>query len=159
MITYRPARAEEWPAIIELCVQTIRHVNNRDYRPDQINAWVSRIANPGRMQKRIREQTVWVACDELTMVGLITWMTTGYIDLLYVGKDHQGRGIGSHLLRLAEVSNLREGVHQLESDVSLTAKPLFDRRGFETVQQQQVVLGSVTLTNFKMTKRINHSFD
>ena len=53
MIDYRPATESEWPAIIDLCVETIRHINIRDYQQEQVREWINRISNPGRMKNRL----------------------------------------------------------------------------------------------------------
>ncbi|MCB0600315.1 MAG: GNAT family N-acetyltransferase [Saprospiraceae bacterium] len=155
MITYRTALDTEWPAIIDLCTLTIKHINSQDYLPEQVREWVSRISNPGRMKNRLIEQSVWVAVDRDSLAGVITWKSIGYIDLLYVSRDHQRQGIGSRLLAIAEEVLSEINVREIQVDVSLTAKPLFEQNGYEVLQMQQVVIGAATLTNFKMVKRLN----
>ncbi|HQU54014.1 MAG TPA: GNAT family N-acetyltransferase [Saprospiraceae bacterium] len=153
MIDYRPATESEWPAIIDLCVETIRHINIRDYQQEQVREWINRISNPGRMKNRLQDQSAWVAVDQGSLAGIITWTSGGTIDLLYVGKNHQRQGIGNRLISIAENKIFQQGVAEILVDVSITAKPLFEQNGYRVITPQLVDLGSVQLSNFKMTKR------
>jgi putative acetyltransferase len=40
------------------------------------------------------------------------------------------------------------------ADVSITAKPFFEKIGFKIIQEQHVKLNGIELTNYKMEKSI-----
>ena len=56
----------------------------------------------------------------------------------------------SHIHILAKQQN----VNQLSADVSITAKPFFEAKGFKVLKQQAVPIKEQILTNFKMIKNL-----
>lgn len=56
---------------------------------------------------------------------------TGLIDFLYTASDRQGRGVGSALLAALEEA-VDPAVKTLHAYVSITARPFFEHRGWET---------------------------
>ena len=79
--------------------------------------------------------------------------TEGYLHSLFVHKDWQGKGVASFLLAEVERKALEYGVKEVYSEVSITARPFFEKRGYvvEKVQKQQA--NRLWLTNFAMKKR------
>jgi putative acetyltransferase len=53
------------------------------------------------------------------------------------------------VIRRADEANLK----RIYAEVSITAKPFFERQGFKMITEQQVRLRGVTLTNFLMEMR------
>lgn len=45
-------------------------------------------------------------------------------------------------------------MESLSADVSITARPFFERRGFEVVTEQHPVTAGVRMTNFHMAKSL-----
>lgn len=105
------------------------------------------------MEYRLQDQHAVVATESNTLVGVITWSLDGYIDLLYVSKDHQRQGIATYLLTQSVQDLQMRKIDSITSDVSVTARPFFEKAGFKVVQQQEVDLGRLSLTNFKMILR------
>ncbi len=73
---------------------------------------------------------------------------------MYVHKDFQGKGIASVLL---DHLITRAGNTEVSSDVSKTARPFFERKGFEVVKENHLEIDGVPISNFKMRKRTNLS--
>lgn len=48
------------------------------------------------------------------------------------------------------------GVSRYFSEVSITAKPFYERMGFKVVNDQQVDMRGVTLTNFVMERVVDN---
>ena len=65
---------------------------------------------------------------------------------------HEGKGIGSMLVKDAEDSFLCDLSFV---DASVTAKPFFEKLGYQTTLMQQVARNGELLINFKMEKRLN----
>ena len=76
--------------------------------------------------------------------------SNGHIDCFYVHHEYQRCGVGSSLMKevLNKAKTLR--LKQVFSEVSLTAKPFFESKGFKVVKQQNVCIRGVKLTNFVM---------
>jgi len=73
----------------------------------------------------------------------------GYLDRLYVHKDYQGQGIATALCN--ELENAIES-DKFTTHASITAKPFFERRGYQVIREQQVTRNGVQLTNYVMEK-------
>ncbi len=135
---FRTAQFEDISQIRELFRSTIIHVNSRDYEPDQISAWSGRadLANWG---DKINNQYFLVAILDQRIVGFASLQNGTHVDLLFVQKDHQGKGIASSLLGKLE----EKGESFLTTEASITAKPFFERQRFRVVQEQTVFAGDV----------------
>lgn len=79
----------------------------------------------------------------------------GFIDMLFVAPQYQRRGIATILLRECEARARRAGTPVLWANVSVTARPLFERLGFRVDRAQHPSRGGVTLTNYRMSKALD----
>jgi putative acetyltransferase len=153
-LTLRPATATDLAALTALFYNTITTVNAADYDEAQVAAWRAGASNREGWLRRIAEQQFRVAERGETVVGFGSLSNDGYLDLLYVHRDMQRQGIARRLLEELEHVARTRGLSEITSDVSLTARPFFERYGFVVVREQQVVLRGIELTNFKMTKTL-----
>ena len=136
MVTIRPYRSGDAPALLALFRDTIRRVNSRDYDADQIAAWASddidtevwfsRFTRPGRF--------VVVAEEAGHPIGFAELEPDGHLDRFYVSADFQRRGVGRTLMSdlLAEARRL--GLSRLFVEVSITARPFFEAQGFAVIR-------------------------
>lgn len=69
-------------------------------------------------------------------------------------KTIKGKVLPKKLYTEIENIALLQGQTELTANVSKTAKPFFEKVGFITIKEQQVMLNEVELTNFKMAKKI-----
>ena len=150
----RTATANDVPQIIQLFEGTITTVNSKDYTTEQTTVWSSRGTDAAKWIAKISEQYFIVLEGQTAIIGFASLTTSGYLDFMYVHKDHQRRGIASMLLKNLEDKAHQLNIHEIISDVSITAKPFFMSKGFKVLAQQSVNLDAVTLTNFKMRKEI-----
>lgn len=144
--------------IVTLFYDTIHSVNSRDYTQEQVEAWAPQLSGTEQKErvkwfaKSLGECISYVADNEGIMIGFADITENGYLDLMYVHKDYQRQGVGSALLNILEEEAIQLGVRQIWANVSITAKPFFERHGFTTVQSQTVNVRGVSLKNFKMEK-------
>lgn len=136
----RFAEDSDAEGIATLRRESILAVNAKDYPPDVIQAWANRVsAERIRMTQAVCKR--WVAeCRE--RVGLLLGfcdhsLTDNELSRLYVHKDHQGEGIGSQLLQVAEASMIQHGYREAYLLSSLTAKNFYLRKGYEVVEETQ----------------------
>src|SRR5438034_4109387 len=108
MVTLRPYRRDDAPALLALFRDTIRCVNSRDYSPAQIAAWASDNIDTGSWFGRFTGRYVPVAEEAGRPVGFAELEPDGHIDRVYVSADHQRRGIVRQLLA-AVVAEARRG--------------------------------------------------
>ena len=151
----RKATAEDINELSELYYETITTINSKDYNEEQIKAWASTADRTENLLRRINEQHFFVAeSDDKKITGFASLDKPGYLDLLYVHKNFQHRGVATLLLQ--EIFNTANelNISKLQTDASITAKPFFEKHGFKTVQQQTVKIKDVELINYKMEKLI-----
>ncbi|RYZ18748.1 MAG: GNAT family N-acetyltransferase [Chitinophagaceae bacterium] len=148
----RRATAADAAALGALYRDTITHVNSRDYNAEQVAVWAGRAQRTESLLQRIEEQYFLVAEEDGQPTGFGSITAGGFLDMLFVHKDHQGKGIANALVDMLESYAVRHDALLLTAEVSITARPFFEKKGFEVVQEQQVTIDGVRLTNFKMRK-------
>lgn len=79
---------------------------------------------------------------------------TGYLDRLFVHKNHQHEGIATAICNKLESYVTGE---KIVTHSSITARPFFEKRGYRTIREQVVVRKGISLTNFIMEKSIDSS--
>jgi putative acetyltransferase len=138
---------------LTIFTEAITGTASGDYTPEQIRAW----AKPGQ-----RDLSTWHAAMETrnsivatvddAVVGFSDNDATGYIDMMFVSPRHIRRGVATRLLAYVERRARIAGFRELTADVSITARPFFERFGFEVVAEQHPVKDGVELTNYAMRK-------
>ena len=136
----------------KLYVDTIKAVCINDYNSEQIAVWTSSVENAERWDKVLKNQLVIVAEKNNKMVGYGTLDNGNYIDFFYIHKDFQRQGIADHILQQIESQARKRGHLILSSDVSITAKPFFEKKGFKVLKEQKNIKKGVELINYKMEK-------
>lgn len=139
--------------IKELFRQTVLSVNIKDYTLEQAECWASRGDDESIWKQRIAEQYFIVAGQYNVITGFAALKPDGYLNSLFVHKDYQGRGVASLLLQDIEAYVQRNGIGEMTADVSITAKPFFERKGYEVLKEQKVNIG-VEMVNYKMGKKL-----
>jgi putative acetyltransferase len=139
-------------AVINVFVRAIRESAIRDYSAAQIDAWagVDRVDAWSAVDHRL----IWVAVVNDLVIGFTDLELSGHLDRMYVHPEHEGRGVASALLNRLEEAGRRKGLTRLFTEASITAKPFFERRGFEVLTSQVVEFRGEKFTNFKMEKHL-----
>lgn len=150
----RLAEQRDLRAMQELFVQTIQSVCRYDYSPEQIAVWTSSIENTKRWTDKLMKQHFLIAEIGDKIVGYASLENGEYLDFLYVHKDFQRQGIASKLCAEIEAIAIHQGTSLLTSDVSITARPFFEKKGFKIVAEQVNDIKSVEVLNYKMTKEL-----
>ena len=152
----RSYRQEDIKEIAELFYNTVHTVNAADYTEKQLDAWADGNIDLSAWNRSFQEHMTLVAVmpsDKANgtqqIVGFADMDSTGYLDRLYVHKDFQRHGIASELCdRLEQAAN----VENFTTHASITAKPFFEKRGYQVMCVQQVERKGVLLTNYVMKK-------
>ncbi|MDZ4710584.1 MAG: GNAT family N-acetyltransferase [Saprospiraceae bacterium] len=155
----RQAHPGDLNSMQELFVDTIRSICSADYTPTQIEAWTSSIHNTSRWLEKINHQYFLVYADYHQILGFGSLELGQYIDMFYIHKQHQRRGIGKQIYHAIEVEALRfqhgQNPVTLSAHVSLTALPFFSGIGFKIEHENTVRIGGVELINYLMKKQLN----
>jgi putative acetyltransferase len=137
-----------------LFVGSVTEVCSIDYDNEQVAAWASGVENKQRWNDILTQQVVIVAQDGGRIAGFFSLADGHYIDLFYIHKDYQRRGVATRLYTEVENEAKHQGRTVLTSEVSKTARGFFERMGFTVLQEQTVRIKGVGLVNYRMEKRL-----
>lgn len=141
--------------VLQLFHDTVHAINAQDYSVEQINAWAPENIDRDRWVKRLTSTIAIIAKEGDNVVGFGDATVDGSIEHLYTHKDYQGYGIGSAMLHQLENLLRAQGVGQVNTEASITAKPFFERQGYQVVKSQDMLHRSgVTFRNFVMIKQL-----
>ena len=152
----RTYRQEDLKEIAGLFYNTVHTVNAADYTGEQLDAWADGNIDLEAWDRSFREHTTLVAVmpsgqenEKEQIAGFADMDSTGYLSRLYVHKAFQSQGIESALCdRLEQAAD----VENFTTHASVTAKPFFEKRGYQAVREQQVERKGTLLTNYVMKK-------
>src|SRR5471032_484119 len=144
--------AADLDAVIGVFLRSVREVASRDYDAGQIAAWAK--ADRDVWSRRRLERPTWVALLDDVIAGFIDLESSGHIDMLFVDPAAQRKGTASALLETVENAARGQQRAVLDTDASITARPFFEKHGFEVVRSQDVALRGQRLTNFRMEKHL-----
>lgn len=151
----RRATTEDIPVLINIFQNTILSVNRRDYTQAEVEDWASCRDNPPKWKQTIEIHYFIVAENPLSQIAGFSSITPeGHLHFMFVHKDHQNRGIATMLLKNIEQYAKNNDIRKISSDVSLTARPFFERQGYMVISEQKQKANRLCLTNFKMEKQI-----
>lgn len=149
----RTARQADVLEIKELFQNTVLVINRRDYSQAEVEDWASCGENLPRMEEMIKTHYFIVAVNsQSAIVGFASITPQGYLHSLFVHKDFQGKGIATILLDAIERYAVAAGIGRITSEVSLTARPFFEKRGYTVEKEQKHRANRLCLTNFWMAK-------
>lgn len=149
--SYRP---DDLPRLARLFRETVRLVGAGHYTPEELAAWAPEDLDLGRWEARLARNTVLIAEDGGEILGFAELSPEGVIDMLYVHKDHQGRGLASLLLAELEARARDADFERLTTEASRIAKPFFQSRGYAVLAAQKVERKGLLIENFRMEKRL-----
>ncbi len=136
---------------------TIHHINSCHYTPDQVKAWAPVDLDKDIWLKKIREILPYVAVEAGKIVGYADLQQSGYIDHFFCHHEHQRKGVGSTLFSFLETEASLLGITELSADVSITAKPFFESKGFSVFKEQLVAIRGQKLVHYKMVCKYGDS--
>ncbi|MGN0819178.1 MAG: GNAT family N-acetyltransferase [Christensenellaceae bacterium] len=140
-------KIEYLETLARLFYETVHFVNAQNYTTKQLNAWAP---NQDSLKSRCNDlltQKTLVAETDGKIVGFGSIDKDGYLDLLFVHKDYQMKGVATALC-----DALESDFSVITAHSSITAKPFFEKRGYKTIKSQNVERCGEKLQNFEMKK-------
>jgi putative acetyltransferase len=148
---YLPADARQCAIIFR---SAIEELGEEDYSEAQCEAWAARADDEADFAKGLASDLTLVATDEGEIVGFASLRGDTHIEMLFVDPAHARSGVATVLMdALIKLARAR-GAKTLTSEVSDTAKPLFDRLGFQSQKRNLVLKGEEWLGNTSMSKTL-----
>ena len=146
---YRDADGAELTAIFQ---RAVREIARKDYSPIQVMAWAPDAPDTVDFATRRSAKPTFVAEYDGKLAGFTDLDDDGHIDMFYVNPDFQRRGVASAMLRFLAERAQSEKRKRLQSEVSITARPVFERHGFKVLAYQTVQTNGQALGNYRMEK-------
>ncbi|CAH1589963.1 GNAT family N-acetyltransferase [Vibrio rotiferianus] len=155
MLEIRRFESGDEETLRTLFYYTVRKICINDYTDAQVSAWAPNIYVAEDWNQKIALLNPFIVLLDGQVVGYADLQPDGYVDHFFCHWQHQGKGVGTALMQQLIAEGARNFNHRLYANVSLTAKPFFERHGFIVAKQQSVDIRGQTLTNFLMEKDLN----
>lgn len=151
--TIREAQQSDAVELQELYQSTVLTINRRNYSQAEVEDWASCGDDLSKIEGMIETHYFIVAVNQqLKIVGFSSITPQGYLHSMFVHKDFQGEGIATILLNEIERYAIAAGIMRITSEVSLTARPFFEKKGYVVEEEQKRKANRLSLTNFRMAK-------
>ncbi len=138
--------------MISMFYDTVHTVNAKDYNKEQLDGWAPQKSDRISWVQRLNNNVCKVAFINNVLIGFAEVTAEGHIDTMYVHKDFQRRKIAAGLIEaLMEVTSKRN-YEVLTTEASITAKPFFEKFGFEVTRRKKKLYNGRAFVNYKMTK-------
>lgn len=152
----RIAKLSDTSELKDLFQGTVLNVNKRDYSLAEVEDWASCGNDLSHIEEMIKTHYFIVAINRQSqIVGFSSITQQGYLHSMFVHKDFQGQGIATLLLKEIERYVTMNGIARITSEVSLTARPFFEQRGYIVTEEQKRRANQLSLTNFWMAKNLS----
>ena len=151
--------ASDLNQVIDVFYETVHTINRADYTEVQLNAWANKNERMEKLigwQQSLYQNIAYVAVANSLIIGFGDMTEKGYLDRLYVHADYQRCGAASAILSTLEDRARHLQLASITTDASITAKPFFEKRGFQVVAAQTVYRHGVALNNYKMEKKLTY---
>lgn len=145
--------AQDIPEMRKLFRATVLTVNSKDYTKEEVEDWASCGDSVEHWKELLAKNDYIGALDgQGGIVGFSSMNAEGYLHSMFVHKDWQGKGVATLLLSEVEKIARRYGVHKISVEVSVTARPFFEKHGYKVVKEQKAKANQLYLTNYVMEK-------
>ena len=153
-LVLRSYHSDDLAAIITLFKQTVHAVNRTDYTQQVCDAWAPDDLNTGRWREWLEREHARVAFVDNKLVGFCSIDDSGELTHLYVHKHYQRQGIAQALFDDCLVWATQQGLKTLVTFSSSSARPFFEKNGFQFSEKNSVERRGVVIENIKMIKEL-----
>lgn len=137
-------------AIARIFSRAIHEIASEAYTSAQCLAWSDKEPNHDHWQRRCEIKRPFVAITDGEISGFLELDPDGHIDCATINPDFQRRGIMTQLVQHAVECCSAFGIDRVHVDAPICARAMFEKCGFKVVEEKQVAIGKVALTNFAM---------
>jgi putative acetyltransferase len=150
----RPFVAADTMALRELFAQSIEELTQEEYTEEQRLAWVGQAVDSDAFADKLGKQLTLIVQVAGDYLGFATLKDNTMIDMLYVHPHHAGLGVGTALIDALEKIATARGTAELTVEVSDTAVPFFESRGYVASSRNLLAIDDEWLSNTTMKKAL-----
>lgn len=154
-MSIRKALLSDIPELKELFRGTVLTVNRKDYSQEEVEDWAS-CGDDEEHLKELIDSLYFVVAEDVQnrIIGFSSITEEGYLHALFIHKDFQGFGWATMLLEHIEQYAASRGISSITSEVSETARPFFEKKGYTVEQEQRRKANRLCLKNYWMKKSL-----
>jgi putative acetyltransferase len=153
-VALRPYLPTDAPRCAAIFRASIEEIASEDYSEAQCEAWAERADDAEAFGKGLAGILTLLATEDGEIAGFASLKGESHIEMLFVDPEQARRGVATQLLEALTTLARARGAKELTSDVSDTAKPLFDKLGFQGLRRNLVNKGDEWLGNTSMRKTL-----
>ena len=137
----------------DLFRSTVLNINIKDYTKEEVEDWASCGDNIEHWKEILfNNQFIGTFDKQDNLIGYSSMNKNGYMHSMFVHKDWQGKGVATLLLSEVEKIARQYEVIEITLEVSKTARPFFEHKGYVVECEQKQQANRLKLTNYKMKK-------
>ncbi len=153
--TLRPYLPADAPRLARLFETSVMLLAAEDYDEEQRAAWAAPGADPKAFAAKLAGALTLVAEIDGAIAGFASLKDNTHVDMLFTHPAFARRGVAAALLDALEKLARARGAEKLTGDVSDTAQPLFEKRGFTATRRNSFQRHGVWLANTTMEKPLS----
>jgi putative acetyltransferase len=135
----RMATPADTPALSALVQRAIRTSNSADYAPAIVEAMCANF-EPDKVLERMAVRDVFAAVLDGGIIGTVSFsLPRTKLYSLFIEPRLQRSGTGQRLVRHIEQHAMGRGCMSLQLSASITARPFYERLGYETITFEERV--------------------
>ena len=151
-ISLRPYLPADAARCAEIFRASVKELASEDYNADQCEVWAAVADDKAPFAARLGKALTLIALVDGEPAGFASLLGADVVDLIHVDPRFARRGVGAALLDALTRLSVARGAQRLTGEVSDTARPLFERQGFQAQRRNLVQLDGEWLANTTMTK-------
>jgi len=126
------------------------------YTETQRQAWCPEPRSGQVWDERLSSQYILkaVQTDSGQAVGFASLLPDHYVDFAYILPEARGRGLFRKFLNGLEIKARSQRATELTTHASLMAMPAFRATGFEILDKESILIGTISLDRYSMRKSL-----
>lgn len=153
-IALRPFLPADAPLLIDIFRDSVEVLAQDEYDEDQRSAWASAADDEQAFAERLGKALTIIATVDGEPAGFASLQGNDKIDMLYVDPSAARQGVGTALADALEKLGGARGAKRITADVSDTARPFFEKRGYVAQTRNTIEMNGEWLANTTMIRQL-----
>lgn len=149
-----PFKEEELDTVLALFNNTLYTTNIGNYDFTQLDILANKEWSRSDWLQKFTITSTYVIQLNGILVGFGNLSESGNIEFLYIHKDYQKQGLGTHLLQRLEEVAIEKNIAKILIETTTTAKDFFEKKGYRTITPQQKRFGEIMILQYFMRKSL-----
>ena len=151
-IVIKKAVLDNLTEIQDLFKQTIMATCQKEYTLKERTVWSNAVQKTEKWTNSIQNEYFIIAIIDKKIVGFSSLKSNDYLNLMYVHKDYTRKGIANKMFKNIKAKSDELGGGKLSADVSKTARPFFEKKGFRVIKENKNLIENKIVINYRMSQ-------